>query len=292
MIGDVVPSLRSMPARHGEPRAGFGLIEAIVALAIAGLVLAAVTELAGRTLRSWNGGFATVAAVERTDIAIGRLGADLASLLPISLITADDPAILFAGDEKAMSFMALTPFDRTGDGIAVVEIAIETAGDGVALVRRLRRGRDAGLRDGDRVVLSSGRYDLAFAYRDRAGRRVERWTRPGEVPHGVIVTLKGDRASGGLPAEVLLPIPVDVAISCLITPSSDDESGGSTTNTDMVVAPRGQPAGSPGGPESVPQAEPAQPAGAGADRSRCVGAPGAVKNGGQGTPGSGEGSQQ
>jgi general secretion pathway protein J len=203
--------------RDGDaPRAGFGLIEAILALAIAGLVLAAVTEIAGRTLRSWNAGFAAVAAVERTDVALGRISADLASLLPVRLATADDPNILFAGDAQGMAFTALTPFDRSNDGIAVVEIGVETSGDGAVLSRRLRRGRDRALRSGDRVVLLSGPLDLAFSYRDQAGRRLATWTKPGEVPRGVIVTLRGRRGGGGLPVEVMVPIPVAIAVSCLI----------------------------------------------------------------------------
>ena len=201
--------------RPDASRAGFGLIEAIVALAIAGLVLAAITEIAGRTLRSWNAGLDTTAAVERSDIALGRIATDLTELLPISLATSDDPNVLFAGDERGMAFTAVTPVGRTGEAIAVVEIGVESAADGAVLTRRLRRGRDAGLRDGDRVVLLSGPVDLGFSYRDQAGRRVARWARHGEVPRGVVVTLRGSRAGGGLPVEVMLPIPVAISVSCL-----------------------------------------------------------------------------
>jgi general secretion pathway protein J len=163
-VREVVALRRALrpPSRSGA-RAGFGLLEAILALAIAGLVLAAVTEIAGRTLRSWNAGFGTTAAVERTDVALGRIAADLASALPVRLVTADDPAILFVGDGRGMAFTAVTPLDRSHDGIAVVEIGVETTSGGAALTRRLRRGRDVALRDGDRVVLLSGPLDLAFA---------------------------------------------------------------------------------------------------------------------------------
>ena len=203
------------PHRH-SCEAGFGLLEAILALAIAGLVLAAITEIAGRTLRSRNAGLGTVAAIERTDLGLARLTADLAALVPMRLATAEDEAVLFTGDERGMSFTALTPIDRTADGLAVIEVGIETSGGTPALVRRLRRGRDAGVRDGDRVVLVSDRVELAFSYRDRTGQRHTRWARPGEVPSGVIVTLVGTRRGGGLPVEVILPIPTAIPISCLV----------------------------------------------------------------------------
>lgn len=223
---------RARTGRGHDGRAGFGLIEAIVALAIAGMVLAAVTELAGRALRSWNRGFDTVAAIERTDVALGRIAADLTALLPVHLATSNDPAVLFAGDERGMAFTAVTPFDARSEGIAVVEIAVEATRDGAVLVRRLRRGRDAGLRDGDRVVLLSGRLGLAFAYRDQTGRRVAQWTRPGEVPQGVIVTLRGDRGGGGLPVEVFLPIPVAISVSCLVqVPDEVSAEGGGPAPT-------------------------------------------------------------
>lgn len=217
------------PSRPPRSDAGFGLLEAILALAIAGLVLAAVTEVAGRTLRSWNAGLGTVAAIERTDLGLARLAADLSALVPMHLATVDDDAVLFIGDERGMSFTALTPTDRTGDGLAVIEIGIEPNGGAAALVRRSRRGRDAEPRDGDRVVLLSGRVDLAFAYRDRTGERHGRWTRLGEVPSGVIVTLVGGRGGGGLPVEVLLPIRAAIPISCLVgatTPASTAKPAG------------------------------------------------------------------
>ena len=245
-------------------RAGFGLVEAIVALAIAGLVLAAVTEIAGRTLRSWSSGFTAMAAVERTDIALGRISADLAALLPVRLATAVDPATLFVGDERGMAFTALTPVDREHEAIAVVEIGIEKLGDGAALTRRTRRGRDAALREGDRVVLLSGPLDLGFAYRDRTGARLATWTRPGEVPVGVVVTLKGPREGGGLPVEVMLPIPVTVSVACLIE-----------------VPATAAPARSPGEPPAKataedPQAENGQPPAAAPEdrRRRCAVGPG------------------
>lgn len=267
------PRRTAPPAQGGGGRAGFGLIEAIVALAIAGVVLAAVTEIAGRTLRSWNRGFSTVAAIERTDVALGRLAADLTSLLPIRLATADDAAVLFAGDEHGMSFTAFTPLDRAEEGIAVIEIAVEKGADGAVLARRLRRGRDVGLRDGDRVVLLSGRLDLAFSYRDRAGQRVDRWARPGEVPRGVVVTLKGGREGGGLPVEVMLPIPVSVAVSCLVTAPSDAREEASPEEQSNP-GPRRRATPPPAGEGDPPRTS----EGRGDRARRCAGAPGAASD--------------
>lgn len=263
------------PATVTGARAGFGLIEAIVALAVAGLVLAAITEVAGRTLRSWSSGLGTVAAIERSDVALGRMARDLSGLLPIRLATGDDPTVLFAGDARGMAFMALTPVDRTEDGIAIVEIGIEPSGDGAVLTRRMRRARDAGLRDGDRVVLLSGRVDLAFSYRDKAGRRVDRWSRPGEVPKGVVVTLRGSRAEGGgLPVEVMLPIPVQVAVSCLIEAPNDDATDGAGRN-----AAGGAGRNAAGGAQAAAAATTDAAAQASAQegrRKRCAAGPGAA----------------
>lgn len=257
----------ALPAAASS-RAGFGLIEAIVALAVAGLVLAAVTELAGRTLRGWNRGFSTVAAIERTDIALGRLGRDLAGLVPMRLATADDPAILFAGDERAMAFTAHTPLDRTDDGLAIVEYAVEATGGTTALVRRLRRGREVGLRDGDRIVLLAGRLDLAFAYRDQSGQRVSRWAKQGEVPRGVVVTLVGTREGGGLPVEVMLPIPVAISVSCLLPDASADPNEEAPPPGEPPTVRRGA---GPGAPPEDPAAAP--PAAAGARAKRCATGP-------------------
>lgn len=275
---------RDRPGRsRSTARSGFGLIEAIVALAIAGLVLAAVTELAGRTLRSWDRGFATVAAVERTDIGLGRLATDLTNLLPVPLATADDGAVLFAGDSRGLSFTALTPLGRTEDGIAIVEMAIEGGADGIALVRRTRLDRDAAIRDGDRVVLIAGRLDLTFAYRDHAGRRLDTWSRPGEVPSGVIVSLRGDRSrGGGLPAEVLLPIPVDIAVGCLVhAPGVGDPE--TPPGANPAAATPGRPTAAPTGQATADQ--PSASDGDAETKRRCRTGPGNGAGGKSPSPG-------
>lgn len=272
MTGSLRPPLglrHRRPARPGDRCAGFGLVEAIVALAIAGLVLAAITEIAGRTLRSWNRGLSTVAAVERSDIALGRLAADLAGLLPVPLANADTPEILFAGDEHGMAFTALTPIDRSNDALAVVEIGIEAGRDGAVLTRRLRRGRDLGLRDGDRVVLLSGRLDLAFSYRDQKGRRVARWSAPGEVPRGVVVTLVGGREGGGMPVEIVLPVPVAISVSCLLPPAEATP----TVDPGSAPQPRGATPSAPTG-EGEAQVEPTKDDEA-TRRRRCATGPAA-----------------
>lgn len=248
-----------------DARAGFGLIEAIVALAIAGLVLAVVTEIAGRTLRSWNRGFTTMAAVERTDTALGRIAADLAALLPLHPANTEDRAVLFVGDEHGMAFTALTPIDRNRDAIATVEIGVESGRDGAVLTRRLRLGRDAELRDGDRVVLLSGKLDLAFAYRDQKGERLARWTKVGEVPRGVIVSLTGPREGGGLPVEVMLPIAVAVPVSCLIEVPSEAPAGPGAGGEPVDAAMLRQ--GMAGGPRRPPEVDAAS---AEEKRRRCA----------------------
>lgn len=250
------------PPRRRAGEAGFGLLEAMLALAIAGLVLAAITEIAGRTLRSWNVGLGTVAGIERTDLGLARLAADLSGLVPMPLATVDDRAVLFTGDERGMAFTASTPIDRTRDGLAVVEIGIEATDRGAALVRRLRAIRDGAPPGGGRVVLLSGRLDLAFAYRDRSGERVARWTRPGEVPTGVIVTLVGSRGGGGgRPVEVILPIPTAIPISCLV--AAVPATRARTPAAVALADPRGRACavGPRGAFAPVPQTTPTDPNG-------------------------------
>src|ERR1700756_5780702 len=89
-------------ARDGEP--GFTLIEALVALALTGLVLSALATLTAQWLPNWNRGLGRIQQSELIGISMQRIAADLAAaeFVPINR-TSKKP--LFDGSALSVTFV-------------------------------------------------------------------------------------------------------------------------------------------------------------------------------------------
>jgi prepilin-type N-terminal cleavage/methylation domain-containing protein len=197
---------------RGRGRAGFGLVEVLLALAVGGALLAVVTEVVGRALLRWTDGFTVSTRIDRVTTALERLGRDLTGLVPIPGVTGDR-VTLFVGEARRFAFVAAVPISPTAPGLAVVDYVVEAAGDGARLVRRWRRLGGTG---GGQDVLLAGRLEIAFHYLDPEAGRATTWARRGAVPSGVVVAVRGATAEGGLPSELALPVPVRQSASCLV----------------------------------------------------------------------------
>lgn len=95
--------------------AGFTMFEALVAIALMGLVLGARASVTGEWLPPWNRGLLQTQRNEQVAIALDRLAADLSAA---EFVMADrtSNAVLFRGDEAAVTFVrsALGPNNLPG----------------------------------------------------------------------------------------------------------------------------------------------------------------------------------
>lgn len=209
--------------RRAEPVAGFTLLEVLVALAVAGAIFAVVAEFAGRALRNWNRGEATIAAMEMVTRGLGRLGADLTLAVPMSPPGSDNSTVYFIGDPSRLLFVAATGFGAGDRGLELLNVAAVNERDDLILVRH--RGPVANppppLRDP--VVLLRGRIGLRFSYRDRDGRTVATWTNRRELPAAVVVELFGLAQTPLFPVPLILPIAVNFSADCLDSPEGGEK---------------------------------------------------------------------
>lgn len=90
-------------ARHSRRR-GFTLVEAIAALALMGLLLAALSTITGQWLPTWRRGFGVLQSWETLDVGLERLTADLAAA---RFVTARETAAppLFFGAPTTIAFV-------------------------------------------------------------------------------------------------------------------------------------------------------------------------------------------
>jgi general secretion pathway protein J len=179
-------------ARSYNCTAGFTLVEALVATALMGLVLAALATITSQWLPNWSRGVFRVRRAELVDLALDRLTLDLAAAEFIAA-NRDTTRPLFEGDESAVTFVrsALGPNARSG--LEIVRIAETADGRGPALVRARAPfvpTSSAQLRFADPVVLLGVPYRVTFSYagKDRVWKSAWRGAR--ELPFAVRFTIR------------------------------------------------------------------------------------------------------
>ena len=159
-------------------RAGFSIIELLVALAILGFVAAGLSQ----ALRL---GIATLA---RVDASVSQQNVSVArSLLRTWIETAVHPAqslpfsTNFHGGAGDLSFMSMSLMDFAGDGVALqvsIHVSDETSAIEVAVI-----GQSGQTLDEYRLPLSVQGASLELSYFDaRSGRWLEAWNDDGRLP--------------------------------------------------------------------------------------------------------------
>src|ERR1700756_1966530 len=121
-------------ARDGEP--GFTLIEALVALALTGLILSALASLTAQWLPNWNRGFDRIQQSELIGISMQRIAADLAAAEFVPASRASKKP-LFEGTALSVTFVRTALGPNAGTGLDVVRLG-ETTDQGRLVTVRSR----------------------------------------------------------------------------------------------------------------------------------------------------------
>ena len=202
--------------------AGFTLVEAMVATALMGAILAAIATVTAQWLPNWNRGFERVQRVELLAIGIERIVADLSAAEFLTAGTASRVPI-FDGTELSVTFLRTAIGPNTRPGLEVVRIA-ETAGErGLMTVRTRARYLPTG-RDGvevqpapsDPVVLVRAPYRVTFSYAgaDRVWRNV--WRGQGELPKAIRIQVRDAATDRTLAASTATIVNADMPVDCVL----------------------------------------------------------------------------
>jgi general secretion pathway protein J len=218
-----------MRSRARDTRAGFTLMEVLMATALMGAILAALATVTAQWLPNWNRGFVRVQRNEHLALGIERLVADLAAAEFVS-IGRGAPEPLFDGAELSVTFVRTAVGPNARSGLEIVRVA-ETGSDrGPVLIRARAPFVPVveGVNDrmapnfADPVVLVRSPFRVTFAYAgaDRAWKNT--WRGIGVLPRAVRVTVRDMTTERTLAASTATLVRAEVPLDCLDTESIRD----------------------------------------------------------------------
>ncbi|RXT36450.1 PulJ/GspJ family protein [Bradyrhizobium betae] len=176
--------------RTRRSQRGFTLLEALIALALMGLIMGALVSVTAQWLPSWNRGIIRAQRNEQVAIALDRLVADLSAADYVGSGRSIGP--LFRGEAQGVIFIRSVVGPNGRPGLEIVRIAEMTDSRGALLVRT--RAPFAVLPNGDPlvdsvpfgdpVVLLRAPFRVGFSYAGADGKWESKWP-TGELPASV-----------------------------------------------------------------------------------------------------------
>jgi general secretion pathway protein J len=202
--------------------AGFTLVEALLATALMGTILAAIATVTAQWMPNWNRGFARVQGTETLAAGLERIIADLAAA---EFVTAGSNVRqpVFDGTELSVTFLRTAIGPNTRPGLEVVRI-METPGEkGLATVRTHARflpmgpnGTEVQPAPANPVVLIRAPYRVTFAYAglDRVWRPT--WRGEGELPAAIRVQLRDAATDRTLSVSTATLVHANMPADCVL----------------------------------------------------------------------------
>ncbi|UJX45980.1 type II secretion system protein J [Xanthobacter sp. YC-JY1] len=169
-------------------RAGFSLIEILVAMTLTGLVLAAIAMVTAKWLPAWQRGLGRVQQSELVALALDRMAADLAAAAFLPVVRGGAKP-LFDGSAERVVFVREVLAPGAARGLEIVELAPVPDGRGVAMVRRTApyapQAEGSLPPFGAPVRLLRPPTRVTFSYAGRDGTWHEAWRGEEELPRAV-----------------------------------------------------------------------------------------------------------
>ena len=210
-----------MPKSDSAPMAGFTLIEALVATALMGFILAALATITAQWLPNWNHGVVRVQRNEQVALGLERLAADLAAadFIPANNQTRKP---YFDGASRSVTFVRTALGPDTGPGLEFVRIAEISSERGPVLVRTRAPfvpGIDRQPNFTDPVVLLRAPYRLSFSYAGTDRNWREDWRGQVQLPNAVKLTVRDATTQRTLSVSTATLIHVEVPVDCIAAKS-------------------------------------------------------------------------
>jgi len=213
--------MRQTPPNSSRREAGFTLLEVVIALALFGLLAAALGAGFRFASRTWERGEDSAARTEGLVLAQQQVRRDLSNAVRVAVHDADDkPRLAFASDDSSLTFVVMEPPYPTRAGYYVVRLDLDRRPEGYELWRRRAPfSRDLGsldevdFADDEAVMLVDRLPRLAFSFfaapkddEDPGGGRWETdWDDPAALPALIRLAGSTDSALAEWPPMTVRP---------------------------------------------------------------------------------------
>jgi general secretion pathway protein J len=204
------------------PMAGFTLLEALVAMALMGLILTVLATVTSQWLPNWNHGIVRVQRGEQVALGLERLAADIAAaqFIPASARTRNP---FFDGADRSIIFVRTAFGPNTKPGLEVVRIAEVSSDKGPALVRT-RAPFTPGIdgtepKFGDPVVLLRAPYRLFFSYAGADRNWRENWRAQVQLPNAVKLSVRDATTQRTLSISTATLVHAEIPADCITAKS-------------------------------------------------------------------------
>ena len=217
-----------MSACRRQRMRGFTLIEALIATALMGVILAAIATVTSQWLPNWNRGMDNVQRSEVLALGLERLVADIAAaeFIPGGR---DFMLPVFDGTELSMTFVRSALGPNTRSGLELIRIAEIGTDRGPQLVRARTRyvpvTADTANNQpnfSDPVVLVRAPYRVTFSYagRDKVWRN--QWRGANELPKAIRVQVRDAATDRLLTVSTATMVHAEMPADCILAEVLND----------------------------------------------------------------------
>ena len=218
-------STRLFGRRLQSEEDGFTLFEALIAVALMGMILAILATVTGQWLPTWKAGFDRVQRTDLLGVGLDRIVADLAAAEFISLGGADTRP-LFEGSSSSATFVRSAIGPNASPGLEIVRLADSSDERGLVRARAPftpipAQGPDAReFEFSDAIILV--RYPLrisfSFAGPDRTWK--ETWSNAASLPTAIRVTVRNADTNQILAVSTATLLHVNAPAKCVTANST------------------------------------------------------------------------
>jgi general secretion pathway protein J len=214
--------MRARQERSNNTTAGFTLLEALIATALMGMILAALATITAQWLPNWNRGIVRVQRNEHVALGLERLVADLAAaeFIPAGRQTRQP---LFDGADRSVTFVRTALGPNAGRGLEIVRVAEVSSERGPILVRMRASFMPVTTAAvdrvqpvfGDPVVLLRAPYRLSFSYAGPDPAWRDTWRQQMQLPKAIKLTLRDSGTQWTLSVSTATQIHTELPADCV-----------------------------------------------------------------------------
>ncbi|MGH6813564.1 MAG: PulJ/GspJ family protein [Methylocella sp.] len=215
-------SRRISARRRVSGEGGFTLLEALVAIALMGFLLATLATVTAQWMPGWKAGFDRVQRADLLGLGLDRIVADLAAAEFVSP-GGENPRPLFEGTPSSVTFVRSAIGPNASAGLEIVRLAETDDARGLVLVRDrvpfvpvTAEALDTGeLEFTNPIVLVRPPFHVSFAFAGRDRIWQETWHDVMQLPNAVRVTVRDAVTDQILPASTATLLNVNAPAECV-----------------------------------------------------------------------------